>query len=116
MAARAFVMISWTMTPAARFSRVYGPRHGQIKWGPKRGTPSRKSGSSGRLIPFRGLLYWRWFGLVVFERDDLFRPGSQLRVMLLCVFGRKPIDRREPIGIRRCCDFRPRHDRFPRKP
>ena len=62
------------------------------------------------------LSYWRWFGLVVFERDDFFGSGSQLRVMLFCVFGRKPVDRGEPIGSRRCCDFRPRNDRFPRKP
>src|SRR6516165_8538755 len=48
------------------------------------------------------LSYWRWFGLVVFERDNFLRPGSQLHVMLFCVFGRKPIDRGKSIGIRRC--------------
>src|SRR5262245_53161000 len=48
---------------------------------------------SGRLLLFRGhrlvLFYWRWFGLVVFERDDFFRPGSQLRVVLFRVFSRE---------------------------
>jgi hypothetical protein len=56
---------------------------------------------------------FHWLGLVVFERDDFLRPGSQLRVMLFRIFRRKPIDRGEPIRFRCCSDFRSRHDRFP---
>jgi hypothetical protein len=38
------------------------------------------------------------------------------RVMLFCVFGRKPIDRGQSIRFRCCSDFRSRHDRLPRQP
>src|SRR5262249_28303338 len=75
---------------------------------------------SGRPILSRGhrlvLSYWRWFGLLVFEGDDFLCPRAQLRVMLFCVFGRKPIDRGKSIRFRCCGDFRPRDNRFPRKP
>src|SRR5262249_45059930 len=75
---------------------------------------------SGRPILSRGhrlvLSYWRWFALVVFEGAVFLGPRAQWRVMLFCVFGRKPIDRGKSIRFRCCGDFRPRDNRFPRKP
>src|SRR5438132_5154891 len=95
MAARASVMMSGTTTPAARSARLW-PAPRPNKNGVSNARPHHASlERSGRLLLFRGhrlvLFYWRWFGLVVFERDNLLGSRSQRDIMGFREFGRKPV-------------------------
>jgi hypothetical protein len=91
--------------------RVYGPRHGQIKMGSQTRDPIT-------LQTFRPPSSFSWASarafLLALPRPGRFRARRFFAPSV--VFGRKPIDRGEPIRLRRCCDFRSRHDGFPCQP
>jgi len=80
MAARASIIMSGTHD-TRRAIRAFMAAPRPNKYGVSDARPHHASlERSGRLFLFRGhrlvLFYLRWFGLVVFERDDFLRPGS----------------------------------------